>query len=143
MDTLYHNTNHNSEHALTLANPKVTVAFRCPASLKLRLTEAAGKQGLTTSEFAESLLMNFEDIENFNRNGGTTDNRVVILGNEVSRLNDKLSKYECPQLLRLFRKFEGREINFTSYEGAAVKITVQSPYDVYRLLINSFKPVSE
>jgi hypothetical protein len=119
------------------STPKVTLAFRCSADLKLRLSKAASSRGFTTSEFCESLLENFGNIERKYSTG--KNDEPAILKNQVEELTRKLNAYECPELQKLFKENECQVCSFTSDEGQEKKLEITSVYDVFVVLVNSFK----
>ncbi len=117
---------------------KVTVGFKCAPALKKKLSHVAGELGFTVSEFVESLLADFTDLDTYaNNNQLGEKNRT--LNAELESAQKKLAFYECPRLEAFFKHLKGKQFQFTDYEGNSVDITVNSTQDVYGLMIRSFK----
>ncbi len=105
---------------------KVTIGFKCKAPVKLKLANAAGKLGLTLSEYVENIVLNAE-FE------GTTDQT------EVARLKATIDIYENEILHELFEKHVGETFNFTSGLGTEMRVCVRELKDVYTIILNAYR----
>jgi len=107
-------------------NRKVTVGFKCNPMLKLQLANDAKERGLTLSEYVENLLLTLEENSELDHK-------------QIDDLSDRLLFYENDKLLKLFRKYNGQEIEFKNADGDSMHVTIREPKDIYTILINSFR----
>ncbi len=123
----------------TKREPKVTIGFKAAPHLKIKLSEAANELGFTTSEFIESLLLNFQDIKTFDK----SIDDVKVLNNEMSReivkLKSKVAFYECPKLKEFHRATLGETGKYVNENGQPVNLKINTIEDTYTFIINSFK----
>jgi hypothetical protein len=121
-------------------NVKVLIGFKCPAELKLRLSRDANSLNLSLSEFCEGLLINYSDIKSFSEKTQVEPEKLTQLNQQIGDLTKDLAKYECNRLKQLLKHWHGRKFDFTDYDGNHISIEVKTVYDVFNLMLNSFKP---
>lgn len=109
--------------ALYSARKKVTLGFKCSPQLKLQLANEAQRLNLTLSEYMESIAQNYDE----------TVNHVI------TQLKGDKQFYENEILLSHFAALKGKVIPLINERGEKTTITINSPKDVYTVLINSFK----
>lgn len=112
--------------SLDLDGNKVTVGFKCEPKIKLELANAATLLGVTLSEFMETLVLEFKAGKHAN-------------AAEKEDMQGLVAFYENDILKSICEKYKGQEIKFTAADGNAMEVTVNSPKDIYTIIINSFK----
>lgn len=120
----------------TKREPKVTIGFKAAPHLKTKLSAAASALGFTTSEFIESLLLNFQDIKTYDKN----NDGINELSTTIEKLKAKIAFYECAKLKALFNAMAGETGEFVNLNGQPVSLKVNTIEDAYLFIVNSFNP---
>ncbi len=106
---------------------KVTVGFKCPPKIKLKLAQEAKKVGITLSELVENYVMDIESAKG-------SDSK------EIEGYKAKLAFYENDILGDLLSRYKGEVISIKNANGNLIKVEIKDLNSVYTVLINSFKP---
>lgn len=91
---------------------KLTVGFRCSPQTKIRLMEEANKNGVSLSEYLESLIAR---IEGSSLTKNQNNNSTSEIQHRINALNNRLAQYETPLLKSLFQSTKANPNN--SYIG--------------------------
>ena len=108
---------------LRLLTSRTTLGFKCDPKLKLKLVQQSQQLGVTLSEYVENIVNNYDPTSN----------------EKMEQLTDKVKFYENNILMDLFEKNMNKTVNFINAKGESINIKIRSWYDVYTLIINSFK----
>jgi antitoxin component of RelBE/YafQ-DinJ toxin-antitoxin module len=118
---------------------KLTVGFKCDAALKQKLTKVSNELGFTVSEFIETLLGNYTDLDRYiteNRSDAEKNKRLTA---QLDEVETKLAFYENPKMKRFLTRLIGQDFRFIDYDGNQVELHVTTIQDVFTLMITSFK----
>ena len=104
----------------------VTIGFKCPPQLKLRLIQDAEEEELTLSAYVNQLITHTDKIKNDNIN----------LFSNLERVNKNLAFYES-RLSKILRIYKGDIIDYENTKGETIPQLVNCEKDIFSILINS------
>lgn len=87
---------------------KLTVGFRCSPQTKIRLMEEANQNGVSLSEYLESLIARIEGSSHTNNQSSNATSEVQY---KINALNNRLAQYETPLLKTLFQNAKANPNN--------------------------------
>jgi|GEM_PF-3014408 hypothetical protein len=116
------------------SQPKVTIGFKAPVWLKSKLAEKSGSLGITISEFCE---MHF--LKNLNSDNTADSENQYFIKAQMETIENKLAFYENPKMKGFLSRLNGKDFQFTDFDGNLVEVHVKTIQDVFTLMIKSFK----
>ena len=96
---MYHHQKHEN---------KLTVGFRCSPQTKIRLMEEANQNGVSLSEYLESLIARIESPSHTNNQSSNATSEIQF---KINALNNRLAQYETPLLKSLFQNAKANPNN--------------------------------
>lgn len=87
---------------------KLTVGFRCSPQTKIRLMEEANQNGVSLSEYLESLIARIESSSHTNSQNSNSTSEIQF---KINILNNRLAQYETPLLKSIFQSAKANPSN--------------------------------
>jgi hypothetical protein len=87
---------------------KLTVGFRCSPQTKIRLMEEANQNGVSLSEYLESLIAR---MEGSNSTAKQSSNATSEIQYKINALTNRVAQYETPLLKSIFQQVKANPIN--------------------------------
>lgn len=115
---------------------KVVIGFTTTPEFKLKLADEATALKMTLSALVELRLLNFHQ-NSINQNTNATQ-KDDILRKRVNELENKLAQYENNQLREIYNAVKNETHIITTVDNQEITINIQSMFDTYLLLLNSF-----
>lgn len=128
------------------ARNKVTLGFKCDAGTKIQLAHEANQNGMTLSEYVETVVS-----LRHQKTGTNTQKTNYSLSeweskiNNAKRLSEQLQTHldfyeKNSVLLELFKSYKGQSIPYLNAQGHKQNIIINQVSDVFTVLIHSFNP---
>lgn len=132
---------------------KVTIGFTTTAVIKIALYKESQSFGLSLSEYVAA-IMDLRHEENLVLALSGSNVNEIALKKEITKLKETIehlkSELECVEkdldwyltnskVDALWEKYDGQTINIPMPDGSVVPICVDSPKDVYEIILSSFK----
>jgi hypothetical protein len=118
--------------------PRVSVAFTTSEEFKKTLVAEAIAKRTTTSLLIESKLLKYKEPE-VSMPGSNFADIEKNLKAKIVVLEKTIAGYENPKLTELYSLLRGEKHTIPAQDGKELSITINSPVDVFNLLLNSFK----
>lgn len=129
------------------ARNKVTLGFKCDAGTKIQLAGEASQNGMTLSEYVETVvsMRHQKAAKNNQQKSSYTFNewesKVNNARKQLEQVQAQLDFYEqSPVLLELFDSYEGQIVSFHTAQGQKQSIVINHVSDVFIVMIHSFTP---
>jgi chromosome segregation ATPase len=87
---------------------KLTVGFRCSPQTKIRLMEEANQNGVSLSEYLESLIARIESSSHTKSQNNNTTSEIQY---KINALSNRVAQYETPLLKSLFQQAKANPSN--------------------------------
>ena len=87
---------------------KLTVGFRCSPQTKIRLMEEANQNGVSLSEYLESLIALMESSSFTNKQNSNSTSEIQY---KINALNNRVAQYETPLLKSIFQQAKANPKN--------------------------------
>ena len=132
---------------------KVTIGFKTTAIIKIALYKESQSLGLSLSEYVAAIMDLRHEEKLVLALSGNTENEMAIK-KENTKLKETIEhlkgELECVEkdldwyltnskVDALWEKYDGQTINIPMPDGSVVPILVDSPKDVYEIILSSFK----
>ena len=123
------------------AQNKVTLGFKCSASLKIDLANEAAKYGMSLSEYVETVTTN-RNLKSQEASQSKPNNALEVqqLNSQIRELQSKLKFfYDEPMIKRAFLKNKGYTVPYHDKNGVPRNDAVNSIEDIYKILFKITK----
>lgn len=128
------------------ARNKVTLGFKCDAGTKIQLAHEANQNGMTLSEYVETVVS-----LRHQKAGTNTQKTNYSLSeweskvNNAKRLSEQLQTHldfyeKNSVLLELFKSYRGQNITYLNVQGHRQNIIINQVSNVFTVVIHSFNP---
>ncbi len=122
--------------------PKTGISFRCSVELKDQLNREAKALGIKRSELCEQRIsISYSQdsvLKDYKNENCQLRKRVDQITQELKNTPEVKFIIETPHFIKLFDTVKGTSDTIT-IEGQAQTITYNTPYDLLKALIYSFK----
>jgi hypothetical protein len=129
------------------ARNKVTLGFKCEAGTKIQLAQEANQNGMTLSEYVETVvsMRHQKAVANTHQKSSYTlsewESKVNNAKRQSEQLQTHLDFYEKNSvLLELFKSYKGQSIPYINTQGHKQTIIINQASDIFTVLIHSFNP---
>lgn len=115
----------------------IPVSFKVTMELKNLLIQQAQKSGLSLGEMLREIVK-----EHFTLKTNPDTSEVTReTQSELTRLRSVIGKLQNPTLEKYFNQLKDSKHEFTTQNGEKITVAITEPFDVYQLLLHSFKIV--
>lgn len=123
------------------ARNKVTLGFKCDAGTKIQLAKEATQNGMTLSEYVDTVISTRHQKAEMPESTSKLIFQADRYRQQISSLEKKVAFYENDLMKRAFAVYKGQKLSYSTPNGIAKSITINSIEDVFTVLIHSVKMI--